>query len=193
MEIPIFPLHTVLFPGGILPLKIFEQRYMDMTTACLKESKPFGVCLIKEGAEVGAPAVPETIGCLARITDWDMQQLGVLHLKTEGFHRFEIHRQNVAANGLRSANVTLLPDEPSIPVPPEHASCAKVLELIIEKVGDEHFKEPFRFHDAVWVSFRLAEVLPLKLIVKQKMLELSDTAARLNIIHKFLAQQGLTS
>lgn len=193
MEIPIFPLHTVLFPGGILPLKIFEQRYMDMTAACLKDNKPFGVCLIKEGADVGAPAVPETVGCLARITDWDMQQLGVLHLKTEGFRRFEIQRRIVAASGLISAEVNLLPDEPAIPVPPEHTSCAKVLELIIEKVGNVHFKEPFKFHDAVWVSYRLAEALPLKLIVKQKMLELSDTAARLEIIHKFFAQQGLTT
>ena len=77
-SLPIFPLGTVLFPGGALPLKGFEARYIDMTRECMKSGMPFGICLIKEGAEVGSPAVPHTIGCLATITDWDMQQLGVL-------------------------------------------------------------------------------------------------------------------
>ena len=67
--VPVFPLQTVLFPGSLLPLRIFEVRYMDMAKACLKEGSPFAVCLIKEGSEVGAPALPEPIGCLARIAD----------------------------------------------------------------------------------------------------------------------------
>ena len=86
----IFPLNTVLFPGGALPLKIFEQRYIEMTKVCISEERPFGVCLIKEGREVGTPAVPQDIGCLARIAQWDMPQLGVFHLQVEGLQRFRI-------------------------------------------------------------------------------------------------------
>src|SRR6185503_19497144 len=76
-DIPLFPLNTVLFPGGRLPLRIFEQRYMDMAKACLRERTPFGVCLIREGREVGTPAIPADIGTLARIAAWDMPQLGL--------------------------------------------------------------------------------------------------------------------
>src|SRR5207342_2174718 len=83
-DLPLFPLNTVLFPGGRLPLRIFEQRYMDMAKACLKDSSPFGVCLIREGTEVGDPAVPAEVGTLAKLTTWDMPQLGVLHVLALG-------------------------------------------------------------------------------------------------------------
>src|SRR5262245_4738255 len=83
-DLPLFPLNTVLFPGGRLPLRIFEQRYMDMAKACLKDSSPFGVCMIREGLEVGDPAVPADVGTLARITNWDMPQLGMLHVVALG-------------------------------------------------------------------------------------------------------------
>src|SRR5918995_6119962 len=89
-EIHIFPLNTVLFPGGLLPLKIFEQRYIEMTKACLRDNRPFGVCLIREGREVGDPAVPETIGCLATIEKWDMPQLGLFQLVARGSERFRL-------------------------------------------------------------------------------------------------------
>lgn len=193
LEVPIFPLNTVLFPGGLLPLKVFEQRYMDMTTACLRDSKPFGVCLIKEGSEVGAPAVPEPIGSLAKITDWDMQQLGVLHIKTEGSRRFQIVSQSVAADGLIRAQVVLLPNEPDSPMPSEHLVCATVLRLIVEKVGEEHLAVPFKYDDAVWVGYRLTELLPIKFIAKQKILEMNDSKIRLEVLHKFLEAQGLAS
>ena len=80
----------MLFPGGVLPLRVFEARYMDMTRDCIRDNKPFGVCLIREGREVGAPAVPEPVGCLARIAEWDMQQLGVMTLRTVGTERFRL-------------------------------------------------------------------------------------------------------
>jgi len=189
--IPVFPLNAVLFPGSLLPLKLFEQRYMDMAKVCLSEKKPFGVCLIKEGSEVGAPATPEIIGCLAHIIDWDMQQLGLLHLNTLGGRRFQISEPSTATNGLISAQVALLPEPPSVPLPPEHRVCAKVLHMIVRKMGEERFNAPFKFEDAEWVGYRLAEALPLKPIVKQKMLEMNDTVMRLEILHKFLASQGL--
>ena len=89
-DIHIFPLNTVLFPEGVLPLKIFEQRYLEMTKLCLRDNVPFGVCLIREGTEVGRPAVPQSVGCLASITQWDMPQLGLFHLVTRGGERFRV-------------------------------------------------------------------------------------------------------
>src|SRR5687767_8139732 len=117
LQVPIFPLGTVLFPGGLLPLKIFEQRYLEMTKACLKDNTPFGVCLIREGLEVGTAAVPETVGCLATIEQWDMPHPGLFHLAARGGERFRIRDMEVAANHLISATVdTLPPDEPGAAV-----------------------------------------------------------------------------
>ena len=87
-DVPLFPLNTVLFPGGLLPLRLFEQRYLEMAKGCLRDGTPFGVCLIREGAEVGTPATHEDVGCLARIVQWDMQQLGLLQLVAQGAERF---------------------------------------------------------------------------------------------------------
>ena len=191
--LPIFPLSTVLFPGGILMLKIFEPRYMDMSKVCLRDNRPFGVCLIKEGNEVGGPAVPEEIGCTAEIIEWDMQQLGVLHLKTEGVRRFRILGRQVAKDGLISAEVVMLGAELETPLASDLRQCATVLKLIMEKIGEEHFPAPAKLDDATWVSYRLAEVLPLKLAAKQKMLEINDSVVRLQVLHKFLVQQGLVA
>lgn len=193
LEVSIFPLNTVLFPGAILPLKVFEQRYVDMTKNCLRDSLPFGVCLIKEGAEVGNPALPEEVGCLASILEWDMQQLGIFHLKTLGSQRFRIVDRNVADSGLIAARVSLIDDEPEAPVPDEDKACVAVLKLIVERLGEEHFHPPFHFEDIAWVGYRLAEVLPIKLAAKQKLLELTDSRIRLQVLHKFLAQQGLAT
>lgn len=191
LDIPLFPLNTVLFPGALLPLKVFEQRYLEMTKQCLRDSRPFGVCLIREGGEVGEPAMPEGIGCLATIAEWDMQQLGIFHLLTAGGQRFRVLERQTAKSGLITATVELLPDEAAMAVPEEHAACADLLRLIVAQLGEEHFREPFLYKDAAWVGFRLSEVLPLKLIVKQKLLELSDTRARLQILQKYLVRQGL--
>lgn len=191
LEIHIFPLNTVLFPGGVLPLKIFEQRYLEMTKVCISESRPFGVCLIKEGQEVGTPAVPQEIGCLARIAQWDMPQLGVFHLLTEGAQRFRIVRSSVEKNGLIAAAIATLPSEPE--VAPRDTLCREVLQAIIAKVGAEHFPAPHRFDDAAWIGYRLAEVLPISLDVKQRLLEMSDPLARLAELNRILSEQGLRS
>ena len=187
----IFPLNTVLFPGGVLPLKIFEQRYLEMTKICISENRPFGVCLIMEGREVGTPAVPEEIGCLARIIEWDMQQLGVFHLLTEGTRRFRIARSTVEKNGLISAAIEILPGEDA--VAPRDTLCSEVLKAIIEKVGAEHFPAPHRFDDAAWIGYRLSEVLPISLDTKQLLLRMADPQARLAHLNQLLSQQGLRS
>ena len=187
-EIPIFPLNTVLFPGGVLPLKIFEQRYLEMTKACLRDNAPFGVCLIREGAEVGTPAVPASVGCLATIAEWEMPQLGVFHLLARGGTRFRLRQTRTAASGLLSASVEALPDADA---PPVDATCRRLLETVIDKVGAARFPSPVALDDADWVAFRLAEILPLALAQKQSLLEMDDAAERFAFLRRALAEHGL--
>ena len=189
--VPIFPLHTVLFPGSMLPLKIFEVRYMDMTKACLKDSSPFGVCLIREGQEVGAPAVPEPVGCFARIAECDVEELGILKVTAEGLERFRIVSSEVNRQGLIMGEVEALSPESAAPEAPGLAESSLFLQKAIIGIGAARFNEPFEFDDATWVSFRLAEILPLRADVKQKLLELTDATLRLAILHRFLKQQKL--
>ena len=191
MRVPIFPLNAVLFPGGLLPLRVFEARYMDMTRDCLKREEPFGVCLIHEGVEVGTPAVPEGVGCLAKILDWDMQQQGILNLRTHGSQRFRILARETSPQGLISADVELIPPDVRIAVPEKFASCARLLEMVVLDQGKPVFAEPHAFDDAAWVSYRLTEILPVPLVAKQKLLELFDSVARLSILQRFLESRGL--
>ena len=191
LNVPIFPLNTVLFPGGLLPLRVFEARYMDMTRDCLKRDAPFGVCLIREGSEVGAPAVSEEVGCLAKILEWDMQQQGILNIKTQGGQRFRILERRTGAQGLISADVELIPAEASAAVPAESSACARLLEMVVADQGRHIFAEPHAYDDAAWVGYRLAEILPVPLAAKQKLLELSDSIGRLSILQRFLEGQGL--
>lgn len=187
-DIHIFPLNTVLFPAGVLPLKIFEQRYLEMTKLCLRDNVPFGVCLIREGTEVGGPAVPQSVGCLATIIQWDMPQLGLFHLVTRGGERFRVLETRVAASGLISASVELFPPEPVAEMDP---ACHEVLKVIIEKAGAGHFPSPLRLEDPAWVSYRLAEVLPLDMAVRQQLLEMEEPTARLARLHGILVQQAV--
>ncbi|HEX9571366.1 MAG TPA: LON peptidase substrate-binding domain-containing protein [Burkholderiales bacterium] len=193
LRVPIFPLNTVLFPGGLLPLRVFEARYMDMTRDCLKRDQPFGVCLIHEGSEVGAPAVPQGIGCLAKILEWDMQQQGILNLKTRGSQRFRILERETSTQGLISADVELIPPEASVAVPEKFAPCARLLEIVVADQGKPVFAEPHAFDDAAWVGYRLTEILPVPLLAKQKLLELTDSLARLSILQRFLESRGLAA
>ncbi len=187
----IFPLHTVLFPDGILPLKIFEQRYIEMTKICLRDNLPFGVCQIREGREVGTPALPETIGCFATITQWDMPQLGLFHLIVRGNGRFRIIDTQVAANGLISGQTEPLPPD-SGPAEVDE-TCCEVLRLVIDKAGAANFPAPVKLDDPAWVAYRLAEILPVGAAVKQQLLELQDTEARFSLLRRIMAGQGLIS
>ena len=190
-EVHIFPLNTVLFPGGALPLKIFEQRYIEMTKRCISEDRAFGVCLIKEGREVGTPAVPQAVGCLARIRQWDMPQLGVFHLQVEGEQRFRIRHSEVKKYDLITAQIDLLPNDGEIA--PHSQLCADVLKAIIEKIGARHFPAPHRFDDAAWIGYRLSEVLPIGLDTKQELLQMADPQERLAELDRILTQQGMAN
>ena len=168
----------MLFPGGRLPLRIFEQRYMEMAKACLKDNAPFGVCLIKQGKEVGAPALPVGTGCLARIAEWDMPQLGVLQVSARGESRFRILEHRAQADGLVRASVELLPEEGDAPVPQALARYVKLLERVMEQ-NPALLERPHRLDSSAWVSARLAELLPLPLEAKQALLETGNGRARL--------------
>lgn len=192
-EIPLLPLKTVLFPGGKLPLKIFEPRYMEMAATCLADKKTFGICLIQSDEETGEQAHHADTGCLADIIDWDMPQLGVLNIQTIGGQRFHIENTHIEPNGLIVARAVLIAPELPQPILAKHQACAAVLKQLIEHLGVERFMLPLKYDDTVWVSYRLAELLPLKLSVRQNMLEMNDCQVRIEILHVFLAQQGLLS
>ncbi|MCX7891202.1 MAG: LON peptidase substrate-binding domain-containing protein [Burkholderiales bacterium] len=192
-DLPIFPLKTVLFPGGMLPLRVFETRYVDMTRECMKDARPFGVCLIREGAEVGLPAVPEDVGTLATIVDFDTTDAGVLALKVRGGRRFRIVARTVSRQALVRARVEVLDDEADAPVPPEFASCARIVQLVIADQAAGTFAEPYDLESASWVGYRLSEILPVPLKAKQKLLELEGAISRLEVLQRFLEQRGLAS
>jgi Lon protease-like protein len=190
-ELPVFALRTVLFPGGVLPLKIFEQRYMRMAKDCLKRDLPFGVCLIAEGPEVGAPATPHEVGTTARISTWDMPQLGVLQVTARGEQRFRILERRTETDGLVRATAEWIAPEPRCEVPEQLRGLLPLLRAIASDLGQERMPPPHAFDDAVWVGCRYAEVLPIPLLARQKLLELDDAVMRLTIISQFLDQRGL--
>jgi len=187
-SIPIFPLNTVLYPGSLLPLKIFEQRYLDMTKACVRDATPFGVCRIQEGVEVGMPAVPQPVGCTALIAQWGMPHLGVFHLQTRGQHPFRILEQTTQFDGLIRAEIELLEETAGAIRQESFALCRRVLEQLIEKIGVDYFSPPLAYDDPRWTSYRLAEVLPLDLEEKQGLLELRNDGERLQRLHAYLTQ-----
>lgn len=180
-EIALFPLQTVLYPGGPLSLRIFETRYLDMVSRCLKEGQGFGVCLIREGSETG-PARVHMTGTLARIRDWSQGQDGLLNILARGERRFHIQAQRTQADGLNLAGVEWLPDEPPTPLPEARQELAEILRQIIEQVGGPYADEGGAYDDSGWVGCRLAELLPLGLAQRQYLLELDDPLKRLEII-----------
>ena len=197
MIIPLFPLQSVLFPGGKLPLRIFEQRYMDMAKVCLKESSSFGVCLIAHGEEVaqaGKPAAePHAVGTLATIADWDMPQLGVLNVGVEGGNRFRILRHWVEPSGLLRAEVELIADPAVIPIPGDYARLVPMLRAVVAELTDLAPAKPHRFYDAGWLGMRYAEILPIPAASKQKLLEVEGSIDRLEIIYRLLQSKGMLS
>lgn len=189
--LPLFPLQTVLFPGGALPLRVFEARYMDMVTQCLRESSVFGVNLIAAGSEVGKPATPCDVGVSARIGACDMAEQGMLHVIAHGEARFRILRTEAGANGLLLGEVEWLAELPSQPVPESCSGLVALLKAIVEDVGEKHFPEPHHFDDAEWVGMRLASVLPISMRARQTLLEVDEPLERLDVIRAYLKQQGL--
>lgn len=191
--LPLFPLRTVLFPGGLLPLKIFEARYLDMVTGCLRSGRPFGVVCLTQGAEAGADrgaTLFETTGTLARIEDVDGQQPGILLLRCTGTQRFRlVGAPERERSGLWTGRAETLPDDEPV-APPEDSQ--PVVDALTEAVsrlaseGIEVMAAPLRFDDAGWVANRWCELLPLDLGARQQLMMLEDPLQRLRVVQDLL-------
>ncbi len=185
MEIPLFPLNTVLFPGGPLPLRIFESRYIDMISRCMKHDSPFGVLLIREGQEVG-PATTHTVGTLATVTDWYQGSDGLLGITAIGTERFRLLDAKREPDGLNIGNVELLPALPSLVLPDTYLALPPILESVMSDLGRLYENLDPRFDDAAWVAHRFVEILPIALEQKQRWLESDDLPACLKMIEEVL-------
>ena len=187
MKCPLFPLRTVLYPGGPLPLRIFEARYIDMISSCLKSESPFGVLLIQEGAETG-PASTYEIGTLARITDWYQGSDGLLGVTAIGERRFRLLSAERQSDGLNVGEIELLDEEPAVELPSEYQPMAQILGGVLGNLGKLYESLDVKYEDAGWVSYRFAEILPISPDDKQVYLEIEDPVERLRRVREVLRE-----
>lgn len=199
-DLPLFPLHTVLFPGAHLQLRVFEARYLDLVSRCLREQQPFGAICLRQGSEVrGATDEPvqlESTGVLAQIEEVDAEQAGVLRVRCLGTQRFEIDEPVQQPEGLWTARAWLVDDD-AVVAPPE-ALLATVRALAnaigaLEHKGGSPFAKPYRFDQAGWVANRWCELLPISLAAKQKLMALEDPQMRLRLVDEYLRGKGVVS
>lgn len=186
-DVPLFPLGTVLFPGGRLSLRIFEPRYLALVRECSRAGAPFGVLLIANGAEAGVPAETHGTGCLARIVDFSTLADGLLGIQCVGDRRFRLHQRRVREDGLALGAIELLAEDPVLEVPAEHVLLATVLRRAGEQVdGLLPTAQHADFDNAAWVAWRLGEILPLQMSERQILLQLDDPTQRLGRIAEWL-------
>lgn len=185
MRIPLFPLNTVLFPGGPLPLRIFEARYIDMIGERMRNDAPFGVLLIKDAHEAG-PSSTFEVGTLARIADWYQGSDGLLGVTAIGEQRFRLLSAERQADGLNIGEVELLPGEPPMALPEEHKGMVSILTGVLDDLGRLYESLQREYDDAGWVSYRFVEILPIDLEQKQHFLEHSDPGERLRLVNEML-------
>ncbi len=188
--IPLFPLHTVLFPGGPLPLRIFETRYTDMVRRCMREGGAFGVVLIEEGDEAGEVATTATVGCSARIVDFHRLKDGLLGISCVGERKFRVQRVWRANDGLNMAEIDWLPVEAALPLPVEYAVLRETVQRALEDLSAQYTHVERKLDDASWIGARLTELLPMALDAKQALLELDDPLARLAKLLEVVPEVG---
>lgn len=191
LSIPLFPLHTVLFPNGTLPLRIFEPRYLDMISTCMKGGNGFGICLIKDGSEVGKAADTYETGTLSEISYFNTDANGMLCITAQGKQRFHILSKSVQDNQLTIADVELVPNEPQQAIPNEFTPAVNILRNLLEQLGYPFAKLEKHYDDACWVGSRLAELLPLRLEHKQYLLQLDDPIQRLERLWQLMEELEL--
>lgn len=197
--LPLFPLNTVLFPGGHLALKVFEARYLDLMGRCLRHAEPFGVVALLQGAEVGAdePRLEmAACGVLARIDDVDAEQAGILLVRCTGLQRFRLlQAPTQQPGGLWTARAARVADDASAPLEPALAGTAEGLARLAARLEAKGqplpWQGPAHLDDAGWVANRWCELLPVPVATRQKLLELEDAAARLRLVDEFLRSRGI--
>ncbi len=178
--LPLFPLHTALLPGAAIGLRVFERRYLDMLRDASRDGTGFGVCLILQGEEVGAPAVPAAFGVEARVEDFDMGGDGVLQLRLRGARRFHVHHTRVRDSGLVVGDVTWCEEDSDDELRPQHALLGTLLAHIIEQAGEAYAPaSPMLLDQAAWVGWQLAQLLPLQEGQRLQLLQLDDPHERL--------------
>jgi Lon protease-like protein len=211
-QLPLFPLQTVLFPGGWMPLRIFEVRYLDMIGRCHKAGAPFGVVALSEGSEVrrmDPDAKPlgdgfaheafHPIGTLAHIEQIERPQAGLMVIHCRGSQRFEIESRQQLPHGLWTADVTLLPEDTSAPVPDDLGSTRDALERLLRNLLDREpearnnlpLQEPYRWEDSGWVANRWLELLPVETELKQRLMSLDSPILRLELVSDLLDRMGV--
>jgi len=190
LKIPLFPLNAVLFPGGALPLRIFEPRYLDMVSECMKSETGIGVVLIAEGQEAGTAATPCDVGTLSTISYWHKRNDGMLGITLTGEQRFRVLSLEQLPNQLTVAEVELLADF-NEPETENNERLVKLLKQIIAQLEPPYTTMAKNYESLEWVSARLIELLPLELHEKQKMLNMKDVDARINYLHPLLISMAM--
>lgn len=192
-EQALFPLHTVLFPDGLLELKIFEARYLDLISRCLREQRPFGVVALRAGREARSAAGEAVqlfeFGTLAELIDVDSAQAGILLVRCRGRQRFAVGATRQASDGLWLGETTPIDDDPVAAPAARHANIVRSLAEAIASLaaqGAQPFLAPHRLDDAGWVANRWCEILPLPVEAKHRLMTMSDPIARLDVVDSLM-------
>ena len=197
VELPLFPLQAVLFPDGLLGLKVFEARYLDLMGRCLRDRSSFGVVCLKRGTEVRRPdqAVAfETVGTSAELLDVDSAQAGILMVRCRGGTRFEVAESRQQSDGLWIGRISTIAADDAVAPTPALAGAVRGLADAIAALdgrGAQPFLLPHRFDDAAWVANRWCEILPIPTAARQRLMELRDPLMRLELVDDFLRTQGV--
>ncbi|MBC8057817.1 MAG: LON peptidase substrate-binding domain-containing protein [Rhizobiales bacterium] len=198
-EVPLFPLGAVLFPGGLLGLTVFEARYLDLITSCLRQRRPFGVVALRSGTEVrrgsSDPVSFEHVGTLAELISADSEQPGILLVRCRGTQRFEVEASRLQADGLLLARTRPIDDD-EVLAPAEALletvrALASTIATLKNAKNESPFLQPYRLDDAGWVANRWCEILPISKAAKQKLMELPDPMVRLELVDEFLRSKGV--
>jgi len=185
MKIPLFPLQTILFPGGPLSLRVFERRYLDMVSSCMASDQLFGIILNKPSSTNDKNNFSK-IGTLAQIVDWDQGSDGVLGLKVIGKERFILTSHYTDENGLNMGEIEKLEPEKKLLLPEGYVTLSAILETILNEFSDLYASVKKDFNDASWVGYRLAEILPIELSQRQIYLEIDEPLDRLELLKTFM-------
>lgn len=200
-SLPLFPLSTVLFPDGLLSLRVFEVRYLDMIAKCRKAGAPFGVVSLTQGSEVRQPGSTEAfaqVGTLATIQELENPQAGLMLVRAVGAQRFRITASDQLKHGLWVADVERLPADVAVTIPDDLKPVSDALQRLIQSLemrsgaaGPMPLAPPWKLEDCGWVANRWCELLPLPVELKQRLMELDNPLVRLELVSDVLHRTGI--